>query len=349
MNISNETKKILNDVNLIEQRDVWFQRLQNLFDKKSDEFNNTTVMAVDGIMGSPKTSNTIHEDPERWVVECLDDLAKRIKENDGSNIFRPPCIEYNIYGVHFIDKIFGCEVFFQDGQWYNRQLTTEVGSLVQPDLDKDETWQQAKRAALEFIRQDVALPVFGLPTIASALVSAVNLYGEEILVSLMTESEKAMRDLKIINDTLCQIHEWYRNTLPKAQLQPVIAVQRTQPPGYGQICGCTSQLVSGQIYQDIVAPLDDALLATYPSGGMVHLCGTHEHIIPMLRGMKHLKSVQLNDRASLDLEKYYTGLREDQIIYFMSCAGMTNEQAIELTGGKRLVIIGTPDCSTVKS
>lgn len=96
-------------------------------------------------------------------------------------MFVPLCIEPSFYGVHFIDKILGAEVFFKDGQWYNRYLEKEVGTLERPDLDKDETWRLAREAAMAFLEADVRLPLFGLPTIASALNIATNLYGEELL------------------------------------------------------------------------------------------------------------------------------------------------------------------------
>ena len=54
--------------------------------------------------------------------------------------------------------------------------------------------------------------------------------------------------------------------------------------------------------------------------------------------MKSLKAVQVNDRAAEDLQLYFDGLREDQILYLCPCKGMTVERAMEITGGKRLVI-----------
>ena len=339
--ISSKTKEILNDGRLIEHRDMWFKRMQNLYDAKHDEFFDKHVLTVDGVRGGPKEPNRIYENPELWVEECLEDLAGKIEEIYKECIFAPPCIESDIYGVHFIDSIFGCEIFYQDEQWYNRYLTSSVGELKKPELDKCEAWQIAKRAATEFVRQGVSLPLYGLPTIASALNIAVNLYGQEILVAMLAEPEDAAHDLKIINDTLCEIHRWYRALLPADQLHTVIAWERTQPPGYGQICGCTTQLVSGEVYAEMVAPLDDALLSVYPKGGMIHLCGAHEHIIPTLRDMPHLKSVQLNDRAAVDLELHYTNLRDDQLIYLIPFENMTVKQAMEITGGKRLVFQGS--------
>jgi len=340
MNIIIKAKKILNDPNLIKHRDMWFTRLQNLFDNRPDDFNKEQVLSISGICGN--SSIPIYENPELWVKECLENLAEGANTSLTQNKFTPLCIESDIYGVHFIDSIFGCEIFFQDGQWYNRYLGKEVGSLAKPDINKCEAWQIAKRAAEAFVRQEVSLPLFGLPTIASALNIAVNLYGDEILAAMLAEPENARHDLKIINDTLCELHDWYRSILPSAQLQPVIAYERTQPPGYGQICGCTTQLVSGEVYRDMIAPLDAALLAVYPHGGMIHLCGAHQHIIPVLRDMPNLKAVQINDRTAVDLEKFFTGLRNDQIIYFMPCDEMSIDDAIKITGGDRLVIQKPP-------
>ena len=77
------------------------------------------------------------------------------------------------------------------------------------------------------------------------------------------EPENAKADFKVINDLLCSLHRKSRELIPEAQLQPVISWNRTQPPGYGQLCGCTTQLISGSCYQEMIAPLDDQLLAVY--------------------------------------------------------------------------------------
>jgi len=340
MNISSSAKKILNDGRLINHRNMWMNRLQNLFDNKPDEFNERNIIGIYG-PGIWASSQTL-QNPELWIKESLESLAETAENSYDENNFRPLCVECSILGVHFIDKIFGANVFYQDDQWYNHYLPTEVGELQKPNLDKCEVWQIAKRAAVEFVRQDVKLPLFGLPTIASALVTAVNLYGDQILMAMLAEPEAASRDLNIINETLVEIHNWYKGVLPTDQLHPVVAFERTQPPGYGQICGCTCQMISAETYEKLIAPLDDALLGCYPKGGMMHLCGAHAQHIPALRNMKNLKSIQINDRACMDLEQYYNGLRPDQIIYFMPYEDMSIEQALAITGGNRLVIQKPP-------
>lgn len=331
--LSDENKQILNSEKLISKRNEWFSRLSELYSGKTEK----TTFNLWGKVYFPQINP--YEDIENWMNAALEMLANDANAIMNDEIFSPLAIEFGPYGVHFIDKIFGAEVFFQDGQWYNHYLKTEVGELQAPDLEKDETWSLAKKTAELFIKADVKLPVFGLPTIASALNIAVNLYGEEILVSLYTEPEKAFHDLKIINDVLIHIHKWYLKTLPIEQLQPVVSWLRTGPFGFGQFCGCTTQLISPDVYEELVAPLDEEILSVYPNGGMIHLCGSHSQHIPVWKNMKALRAVQINDRAAEDLELYFNGLRDDQIIYVNTFEGMTAQKAAQITKGKRLVIV----------
>lgn len=329
-----EKYSILNDNNLINKRDEWFNELESLFNGTYDK---DRAFVLDGVLASGKSDP--YKEPEKWVDECLEDIALN-KANAILNDekFVPVCIEYGIYGVHYIDKILGANVYFKDGQWYNDYLTTPIGELKEPDLENDETFNLSIRAAKRFAEVGGEFALFGLPTIASALNIAVNLYGQDILMTMLIEPEKARKDLETINRLLVKIHKAFQNILPKRQLQPVISWARTQPPGYGQLCGCTTQLVSKDLYDEMIADLDEELLNAYEHGGMIHLCGSHSQHIETFRNMKALKSIQLNDRASEDLQLYFDGLREDQIIYLIPCKGMTVEKALEITKGKRLVI-----------
>jgi hypothetical protein len=333
--ISEKAKAVLNDPRLIAKRDEWVARLQNLFDGG----RRATLMAVNGYYAQIKNAD-MKKDPEAWVVEGLENLAENAEKLDNDITFTPLCIEAGYSGVHFGDSLFGAEVFWNEDskQWFAKHIVREPGTLETPDIDKAEAWIVLKRVALEFVRQGAALPFFGLPTIASALNVGINLFGEELLTALVLEPEKAAHDLKVINDLLIYLHQWYRRTIPARQLQPVISGHRTQPPHFGQICGCSTQLLSAEMYETIVAPLDEALLAVYPSGGMMHLCGAHTHLIPAFRSMPHLRAIQVNDKAAWNLQEYFTELRDDQIIYLNQCPGMPLEKALRITGGRRLVL-----------
>jgi hypothetical protein len=290
-----------------------------------------------------------YKEPERWVAEALDSLTAEAEKLRDRQVFRPLCLEFGPYGVHFVDRMLGARVFFHEGQWWADNLRRPVGALEPPDLERDDTWRLARRIAEAFLGAKVSVPIFGLPTIASALNVAVNLYGEEFLMAMLERPDAARHDLALINDLLARLHRWYLTHIPLDQLQPVVAAAWCQPPGYGQLCGCTTHLLSGSQYADLVAPLDEALLAVYPHGGMIHLCGRHTQHIRVWQAMKSLRAVQINDRAAKDLEIYFRELRDDQIFYLSPTKMMTIERAMQITGGRRLVIVADIPCGGTQS
>ena len=327
-----ETWNTLNEPKLISVRHRHFERLHALFAGESLE----TVFVLNGIgLGT----NDDGPDWEVWLEASLETLAQHAQSAKDTDVFRPLCLSYDPHGVHFIDDLFGAEVFQLDGGgWQVRPLTTPVGRLETPDLESRPSWRAATGFARAFVERDVAGVILGLPTIASPLNIAVNLYGQRILEAMLLEPEAAKHDLQVINDLLCAIHRWYRQAVPPEQLQCVVPTGRCQPPEFGQLCGCTTQLLSEEQYAEFIAPLDDALLSVYPSGGMIHLCGGHTQHIPIWREMKALRAVQMNDQAAEELEAYFCGLREDQILYVNPCEGMSVERIVEITDGQRLVL-----------
>lgn len=321
---------------LCKKRDEWFDRLQAVFDGKDSEKG---VIRIRGAYG--RTAVSFYDEPEKYIDACIADIIEQRAQNIlNDETFVPICIRSGVYGVHFIDKIFGANVYSKDNQWYNDYLTTPIGSLQEPDLESNETFDLVVRMAKRFSQVGGKFALFGLPTIASALNIAINLYGQEMLISMIEEPELARRDLETINRVLVKAHRILKGIIPRQQLQPVVATLRTQPPGYGQICGCSTHLVGAELYRELVADLDEEVLNVYENGGMIHLCGDHVQHLETFKNMKSLKAIQLNDRASEDLQLYFEGTREDQIIYLECCEGMPEERALEITKGRRLVLMG---------
>jgi hypothetical protein len=288
----------------------------------------------------------MYSDPERWVEEAVFDLAGHVDALADEEVFRPLCVQCMPYDVHFVDKVFGAEVLLPEGSyWWSNPLSIPVGSLEAPDLDSNETWLLAERMARAFVATGATVPLFGLPVIASVLNIGINLFGEAILAAMYNDPDAVRRDFAVINNTLCEMHRRIRSIVPEAQLQPVLPDGRVQPPGHGQICGCSTQLLSAEHYREFVAPLDDAVLSVYPNGGMIHLCGSHARHISVWRELKSFRAFQVNNRASEDLETYFAGLRDDQILYVDPCERMPTERVLQITGGRRLVLIGAGVCS----
>lgn len=324
---------ILSDPQWIARRERHILRLQRLFDGNPDA-------GPFWLFGSEYHLDGARlESPASEVEKALNEFSSQVEKLDDPTVFRPLTFECDIFGVHFIDKIFGADVFNLDGTWQANYLSQPVGRLLSPDLEHDPAWQKARDIAEAFLAAGTALPFFGLPTIASALNVGVNLFGQELLASILSEPEAAQHDLNTINQVLISLHGWYRERLPAAQLQPVVGSLRTQPPGFGQLCGCTTQLISREQYRQFIAPLDAELLGSYPNGGMIHLCGTHLQHLPIWREMKELRAIQVNDRAAEDLKYYWHGLRDDQILYVNPTPTMTVERILSITHGHRVVIV----------
>lgn len=280
--------------------------------------------------------------PEAWVDGAVADCLSQRGASGDRRVFRPLCVEYNPFGVHFVDRILGARVWTQGDQWWSEPFHGPVGELAAPDLANSATWALHVRAAERFLEVDPPDLFFCLPTIASALNVGINVQGEALLAALVHAPEAAAGDLATINSLLVQLHRWYRERFAPDRMQPIVGCQRFQPPGFGQICGCSTQLVSARTYRELIAPLDAALLGAYPGGGMIHLCGAHTHHLPVWRGMGELRAVQVNDRAAEDLPAYVDGLRRDQVIYLNPCEGMPAERALALARGRPMVIVGEP-------
>ena len=352
-----EALDILRDQNKVRKRQDWMRRLAQVFygpipdgpfflNGYSAGFQfvqrDGRVIAV----SDPLTGNVRgpcpdpYSQPEAWLDFALIDAAEHVWGLDDQTVFRPICVEFGPYGVHFVDALLGAEVF-QDtaGAWHSHPVGWEVGDLPPPEIAHRKGWETARRIAEAFVQRGVTVPLLGMPTIASPLNIAVNIYGERILFAFYDRPQAARRDLEIIAELQVWLHRWYQRKVSREQLQPVIAAWRCQPPGHGQLCGCSTQLVSAAVYGEFIAPLDARLLSAHPRGGMIHLCGQHTHLIPIWREMKELRAVQLNDRAAEEMEAYVRGLRPDQVIYVNPCPGMPVEEIGRLARGRRVVVV----------
>lgn len=282
---------------------------------------------------------------EQRLEEGLAALAARVELARHARVYRPLILCWDPHGVHFVDELFGARVFVLDGGWQAETLGRPVGTLEPLDMDTCPTWAQVRSFTRRFLELGVGAVTLALPTIASSLNVAVNLYGQEIILAMLLDPGAARHDLRLITDVLCVLHRWYIDHVPFERMQCIAAGGRAQPHGFGQICGCTTHVLSPELYAEFVAPLDEEILSLYPNGGMVHLCGAHAQHIPTWRGMEVLRSVQMNDRAAADVGRYYRELRDDQILYANPCAGMPVDRILALTaGGDRTVIPASPEC-----
>lgn len=325
----------LNDEEVMAQRELHMKQLNRLFEgppKASQPFY------LDACLG--RSSVDLYLEPENWVEDCLRDLARQCEENLRRGRYCPLILMGKPYSVHFTDCIFGAEVFFSQssGEWYNKPFQTPAGSLKKPVLEESEAWNLAKRIAKAFRDSGVKAPYFSMTTIASPLNVLLNLYGSDVLVDLLLEPEAVRRDLDVITQAQVDMHQWYAENIEEDQLQCTTAVIRMQPPGFSQLCGCSTQLISSDLYASMILPYDHRILKAHKYGGMIHLCGSHLQHLETFCNMEALRALQLNDQAADDLDGYVAGLRKDQVLYVRPTKRMTAERIREICSGRPVVI-----------
>lgn len=292
--------------------------------------------ASHGLLGTNEPD--MLQDSEAWLDDVLTDMAQHADEFADEVTFRPAAIELDPLGVHFIDALLGADVCYREGQVWSAPLDCDVAELPVPDLSRSQHLRNALRLAELATKVAAGRLLVALPVFSCAINIGINVFGQRLLEALVERPEAARRALGIINSVILHCIRAFSEVVPEELRRNSVACERYAPPGFGQIDGCATQLVSRPHYAEFFAPPDQELLGAWPHGGMIHLCGAHEQHIGTWRRMECLRSVQTNDRASDDLELLHTGLRPDQVLYVGPTETTTVERILEITGGRRLVL-----------
>ena len=328
--LKDQTRRILSDPELLEIQARHFADMESVYAGK-----NTRPFVLSGFYGG--TGQPDAGPMEEQVARGLDELAAQADFMRDERIFRPLCFDVSTYGESFAEYLFGLEELGPDAGRLPR-LDAPVGTLDPPPLDSCPAWRNAKIQTEMFLELELPVPLFSGSYITSPLVEAVNLYSEDFLVAALQDPDAARHDLRVLCDVQVQMRKWYVDNVPVEQLQWVAPRLRGTPPGMSQIDGCTAQLVSPELYAEMIAPLDAESLLVAPRGGMIHICGYHSHHLPTWREARWLRALQLSGDAMTDLPLYHSELRDDQVTYVSPHATMELEQIMEVTGGKRTVI-----------
>jgi hypothetical protein len=323
------------------------QRLENLY----RGIQPPEIIALDGICYgrshglSGNNDIDMLEDPRGWLSDVLADMAARVDLLADEVTFRPPVIELDPFGVHFIDALFGAAIRFHGDQTWSEELEIDLDALECPELSRSPVFQKTVRLAELAAAAAAAHQVDGAgeiyvatPVFSCAINIAINLFGERLLEGLHIRPEAAQRALEKINLTILQAAAAIATVIPEPIRRNSVAENRLAPAGIGQFDGCATQLVSRCDYARFFAPLDQALIRLSRGGALMHICGAHAQHIPTWKGLAGLRAVQLNDRAMDDLAAYYQQLHSDMIFYLCPSPQMNVERIMELTGGRRVIL-----------
>ena len=328
-----ETYEILNDPELIRIRDDYFRWMQDVYDGCNE---GQPAFVLSGL--TPPCEVPEGAGMEEAMHLDFDAQATEAKLMRDRRIFRPLAAEPSTNGKSWGKDLFG-EPDEPDPVTKLCRRTEPVGTLDPPDLDKCEAWLNMKRSTEMFLEADVKLPLFSVAPVSGPIVEIVSLYGaEKFLTAMLDNPDAARNDLRVIANMAIEMRKWFVENVPNQQLQGIVHRLRGQPPGYGQIDGCTTQLLGPDHYAEFVGPLDDQILSVYPNGGMIHICGHHMQHIPFWRKSKSLKVLQLSGDAMTDLPIYFNELRDDQVVYVSPHATMSLPDIMKITQGRRVII-----------
>ena len=277
-------------------------------------------------------------DPDYWIADVLADMAARRDLLADRDVFCPAAIHLDPLGVHFVDAIFGANVYIHGPQFWSDELPGDVGDLQPPDIEACPIFRQAAILAHKAVEASQGWLLVGAPVLSCAINTAINLYSQRFLTALVDSPDDARRAVRIITDAMITLTRAFEKIIPDPIRRTSVPENRYAPPGHGLIDGCATQLVSARQYQEYFLEADGLALGSNPYGGMIHLCGAHRQHIPVWRAMRALGAVQLNDRATDDLPYYLAGLRTDQILYVAPTEKYPAERVLALVDPRRLVL-----------
>jgi len=324
----------LQDKQLIASRERWMAELETIFTGRTP----VRPFYLAGYMA--QASADAFRDPLAWARQAAADLEAHAECLLDEEVFRPLVFEHWLYGVHFTDKLFGAEVYYRHDQWWSKGLPNAIGELPVINFETNPIWKQARELTRAILSLETTVPFITTQVLGGPFNQMFNLYKENLLTGFYDNPAGVRRDFRVLTDALVYMHNWYRDIIPADQFQPIYAAGRCMPRGYGQMCGCATQMISKEIYDAFIRPLDEEVLSVYPHGGMYHLCGAHAQHLATWRDMPGLRAFQINDRATEDFDLYFSTLREDQIFYAFPTAAMTRDRMLQKTGGKRTVFFG---------
>ena len=283
-------------------------------------------------------------DPDQWLASALRVFVEHRDAFADPVNYRPFSFSVNRAGHHFVSAAVGCEVRL-DGSGTpsivpESRRAWDDGSFHLPAPMECALVREALDVAARILAATGGRVPVELPHIPSPLLLAVDLFGEDFLMSLGDSDSLASRQcLEVLTRFGEKLLDLFVQRFPLAPLKGYFTGGwNLMPTGFTCLLGCTTQLISPFTYRQLVSDLDQRLLGAPWRGGCIHLCGRHTQHCAAWSRMPELKALQLNDAACDDLETYYRALREDQFFVVMPSNRMPVEECLRITHGRRLVL-----------
>ena len=281
-------------------------------------------------------------DRDAWLAEQLEYLRQNVNLFENESIFNVFGLSLCRLDLHFAGAVLGSPVIASDTAPVDWQPLSKIGVKMRdfraPVLDDNEVFIEMIDLAKFVVEATEGRIPIEIPYISEPLVEAVNVFGEEFLLALAHERELVEKVLDEITSTIIAMRRRFFKAVPGFAFWPHGFSFRIMPEQHTLLFGCTTQLISPEAYRKYILERDRRLLRCHALGGCIHLCGHHTQHLETWKSMSEVKAFQLNGDACDDLEEYWLSLRPDQFIIFHASNRVSIENAIDITGGRQLVI-----------
>jgi hypothetical protein len=210
-----------------------------------------------------------HTDPayrRDCVVKMRAELKRRFPGTQIGGIDRPAApldLLTGTYGACTVAAIYGVPIVYAENNWPNcahDYLTDEqLARLEPPDLDRNPHFEQLM-AQVEWIAAREGR-VEGFINWQGVLNNAQRLRGEQLLMDMIEEPEKAQHLFACVCETMIQgirrLHERQRASGVDVR--------------FVTVSNCLVNLISPKVYRELLLPFDQKLAATYGCIG-IHNC-----------------------------------------------------------------------------
>lgn len=283
-------------------------------------------------------------DREAWLSAQIETVqANMACALETASLYRPIVSLFNLWGTHYMDRLFGAEVSWRYGQFWSEPVAHGVSAIEPPDLPSSPLVRESLDLARRIKERTKGRFLIAMPDVGCPLNIAVNLFGERFLLAVAEDPKAAGRALAVIAEATRRLHEAFVAEVDQEVLRCHNAFWVYVPSDIAGLSLCASQLLSPAQYASLVLKADEDAAPPCYRGMVQHICGHSAHQIANLARSARVKGVQLNDAGTDDLPRYFQGLREDQVIYAVPNATMGVGRILELTRGRRLVLLAKLD------
>jgi hypothetical protein len=249
-------------------------------------------------------------EPDTMLDYCLAQL-QQVMETDDDSL---PTIRVEM-GTGLIASAFGAEIHLDEKAW--PAVTTHpidsreaLEKRRQPDPLKDGWFEKAYRFITHF-RKHMPEGVFlSQCDMQGPWNSAHLIAGDKIFLDIYDDPSFVAAALDRVTDLMIRAIPPMKQAIGEEENRCYLHGLRF--PGGSRVCNCSTDMISPEFYEDVLFQRDNRYLQTI-GGGLMHICGSRAHCIPLFNRIPTLHALEINFNY-LDVFRVCEQLRPDIVL-----------------------------------